>query len=76
MFAMSMSSATVFGLICPISLTRSAHRNSIVKASIALLSATSIVEFLIILQRCMYDRSDSLCFCVQALSSSVDAGRL
>jgi hypothetical protein len=64
------------GLIHPISSTRSAHRNPIMKASIALLSETLTAEFLMMLHRCMYDRSDSLCFCVQALTSSVDAGRM
>jgi hypothetical protein len=73
---MSMSSATCFGLIHPIYSTRSARRSPIVKASIALSLETSTPEFLIMLQRCMYDRIDSLCFCVQALTSSVDAGRL
>jgi hypothetical protein len=33
-------------------------------------------NFFIILQHCMYDGSDSVCFCMQALTSSVDAGRL
>jgi hypothetical protein len=75
-FAMSINSATVFGLIRPISLTRSARRNPAVKASIILSSETSTVEFLMMLYHCMYDRSDSLCFCVQALTSSVDVGRL
>jgi hypothetical protein len=46
LFAMSMSSATIFGLICPISSTRSARRSLIVKSSIALSSKTSTAEFL------------------------------
>jgi hypothetical protein len=46
------------------------------KASIALSSETSTAEFLMMLHHCMYDRSDSLRCCVQALTSSVDAGRL
>jgi hypothetical protein len=71
-----MSSATVFGLICSISLTRSARRNPIVKVLIALSSETSTAEFLMMLHRYMYDRSDLLCFCMQALTSSVDVGRL
>jgi hypothetical protein len=76
LFAMSINSATVFGLIRPISSTRSARRNPNVKASTALSSESSTAEFFMMLHRCMYDRSDSLCFCVQALTSSVDVGRL
>jgi hypothetical protein len=49
LFAMSIRSDTVFGLILPISSTRSPRRNPRVKASIALSSETSTAEFLIIL---------------------------
>jgi hypothetical protein len=73
---MSMSSATIFGLMCPISSTRSACCSLTMKSSIALSSKKSTVEFLIILQRCMYDQSDSFCFYVQALTSYVDVGHL
>jgi hypothetical protein len=76
LFAMSINSDTGFSLIRPISSTRSAHRSPIVKASIALSSETSTAEFLIMLHRCMYDQSDSLRWCVQALTSSIDAGCL
>jgi hypothetical protein len=71
-----MSSATVFGFIRPISSTKSARWILIVKVSIALSSETSSAEFLMILQRCIYEQSDSLGFWVQALTSSVDAGLL
>jgi hypothetical protein len=47
LFAMSIRSDTVFGLILPVSLTRSPHCNPSMKASIALLSETSNVEFFI-----------------------------
>jgi hypothetical protein len=73
---MSISFDTIFGLIRPIPSTRFAHRSPTVKASIALLSDTSTAEFLMMLHRCMYDQSVSLCFCVQALTSSIDDGRL
>jgi hypothetical protein len=53
-----------------------AWRSPTVKALIALLSETSSAEFLIILQRCIYEQSDSPGFWVQALTSSVDVGLL
>jgi hypothetical protein len=49
LFAISIRSDTVFGLILPISSTRSPRRNPSVKALIALSSETSTVEFLIML---------------------------
>jgi hypothetical protein len=55
---------------------KSARRSLTVKALIALSSEMASAEFLIILQRCIYDRSDSLGFWVQALTSFVDAGLL
>jgi hypothetical protein len=76
LFAMSINSNTVLGLIRPISLTRSPHRNPSVQASIALSSETSNAEFLIMLHLCMYDLSVSLHCCMQTLTSSIDAGRL
>jgi hypothetical protein len=76
LFAISIRSDTVFGLILPISLTRSPHRSPSVKASSALSSETSTAEFLIMLHLCMYDRSVSLRSCMQALTSSIDVGRL
>jgi hypothetical protein len=76
LFAMSIRSDTVFGLILPISSTRSPRRNPSMKASIALLSETSTAEFLIILHLWIYDLSVSLRCYTQALTSSIDAGRM
>jgi hypothetical protein len=76
LFAMSIKSDIVFGLILPISLTRSPRRNPSVKASIALSSETSTAKFLIMLHLWIYDLSASLRCCTQALNSSIDAGRL
>jgi hypothetical protein len=45
LFAISIKSDTIFGLILPISSTRSPHRNPSVKASIALSSETSTDDF-------------------------------
>jgi hypothetical protein len=55
LFAMSIRSDTVFGLILPISLTRSPRRNPSVIASIALSSKTLTVEFLMMLHLRIYD---------------------
>jgi hypothetical protein len=49
LFAMSISSKTVLGLILPISSTRSPRRNPSVKASIARSSKTLTAEFLMML---------------------------
>jgi hypothetical protein len=76
LFAISINSDTVFGLIRPIFSTRFARRSTIVNASIALSSETSTAEFLIMLHLYMYVRSDSLRCCVQALTSSIDDGHL
>jgi hypothetical protein len=76
LFAMSINSDTVLGLIRPISSTRSPRRNPSVHASIALSSETTNVEFLIMLHHCMYDLSVLLHCCMQTLTSSIDAGRL
>jgi hypothetical protein len=76
LFARSINSDTVLGLIRPISSTRSPRRNPSVKASIALSSKTSTAEFLMMLYLWMYDLSVSLRYCTQALTSSIDVGRL
>jgi hypothetical protein len=76
LFAMSIKLDTVFGLILPISSTRSPRCNPSVKASIALSSETSTADFLIMLHLWIYDLSVSLRCCMQALTSSIDAGRL
>jgi hypothetical protein len=47
LFATSMRSNTVFGLILPISSTRSLRLNPMMNAYIALSSETSTAEFLI-----------------------------
>jgi hypothetical protein len=71
-----MSFDTIFGLIRPISLMKSKRRCPIVKASIDRSLETSSAKFFMMLQRCMYERSDSPFFCVQALIFSIDAGLL
>jgi hypothetical protein len=73
---MFINSDNVLGLICPISSTRSPRRNPSVMVSIALSSETSTIEFLIMIHLCMYDLNVSLRCCMQALTSSIDAGRL
>jgi hypothetical protein len=76
LFAISIRSDTVLGLIHPISSTKSPRRNPSVKASIALSSETLTAIFLIMLHLCMYDLSVSLRCCMQALTSSIDVGHL
>jgi hypothetical protein len=76
LFATSMSSDTIFGLILPISLTKSLRLNPMMNASIALSSETSTAEFLIRLHLWMYARSVSSRCYTHALTSSIDAGRL
>jgi hypothetical protein len=71
-----MRSDTVFGLILPISSTRSLRLNPIMNASIALSSETSTAEFLIRLHHWMYARKVSSRCCTHALTSSIDADRL
>jgi hypothetical protein len=73
---MSMRSNTVFGLILPISSTRSLRLNPMMNASIALSSETLTTEFLIRLYLWMYAHSVSSRCCTHALTSSIDAGRL
>jgi hypothetical protein len=70
LLATSMSSDTVLGFVLPISLTKSEWRSPSRKASIECLSTSSAI----MLQCCIYERSDSLFFCMQALTSSIDAG--
>jgi hypothetical protein len=76
LLATSMSSDTILGLVLPISSTKYERWSASTKASIARFSETSSIEFFIMLQRCIYERSDSPPFCVQALSSSIDAGHV
>jgi hypothetical protein len=71
-----MRSDTVFGLILPISLTRSPRLNPTMNASIALSSKTSTAEFLMMLHLWIYVLNVSPRCCTQALTSSMDAGRL
>ena len=71
-----MRSDTVFGLILPISSTRSLRLNPMMNASIALSSETLTAEFLIRLHLWMYARNVSSRCCMHALTSSIDAGRL
>jgi hypothetical protein len=73
---MSMSYDTVFGLVMPISSTKSERQSPSTKASIARSSEMSYTEFFIMLQHCIYERSDSPFFYVQALSFLIDAGRV
>jgi hypothetical protein len=72
----SMRSDTVFGLILPISSTRSLRLNPMMNASIALSSETSTAEFLIRLHLWMYACSVSSRYCTHVLTSSIDAGHL
>jgi hypothetical protein len=53
LLASSISSATIVGLVLPISSTRSERRSPAEKASIAHSSETSSAEFLITLHRCI-----------------------
>jgi hypothetical protein len=76
LFATSMRSDTVFGLILPISSTRSLRLNPMMNASIALSSETSTAEFLIRLHLWMYARNVSSRCCTHALTSSIEAGCL
>jgi hypothetical protein len=76
LFALSINSDSVLGMICPISSTRSPHRNPSVKTSIALSLETSTAEFFMMLHLWMYDLSVSLHCCMQALTSSIFIGRL
>jgi hypothetical protein len=76
LLATSMSSDTVLGLVLTISSTKSERQNPSTKASIACSSDTLSAEFFIMLQHCIYERSDSPLFCVQALSSSIEAGHM
>jgi hypothetical protein len=65
-----------FGLILPISLTRSPRLNPSMNASIALSSETSTTKFLMMLHLWIYVLNVTLHCCMQALTSSMDAGRL
>jgi hypothetical protein len=67
---------TIFGLILPISSTRSPRLNPIINVSITLSSETSTAEFLIRLYLWMYALRVSPRCCTHALISSIDAGRL
>jgi hypothetical protein len=76
LFAISINSDTVLGLVLPNSSTRSEQRRPAEKASIARSSKMSSAEFFIMLHRCMYERRVSLLLCVQDLTSSRDVERL
>jgi hypothetical protein len=76
LFVVSMRSDTVFGLILPISSTKSLRLNPMMNASIALSSETSTAEFLIRLHLWMYARSVLSRYYTHALTSSIDAGHL
>jgi hypothetical protein len=76
LFAISIRSDTIFGLILPISSTRSPRLSPTMNASIALSSETSTAEFLMMLHLWIYALNVSPRCCMQALTSSMDAGRL
>jgi hypothetical protein len=65
-----------FGLILPISSTRSPRLSPTMNASIALSSETLTAKFLIMLHLWIYALNVSPRCCMQALTSSMDAGRL
>jgi hypothetical protein len=76
LLSISINSDTILGLVLPNSSMRSERRRPDAKASIALSSETSSAVFFIVLHRCIYERKDSPFFCIQDLTSSIDAGRL
>src|SRR3954466_15979222 len=76
LLACSSNRASVRTFICPSCSLKSMRCRPLLNASIALSSDMSSTEFLSMVHRWMYAHRDSLVPCLQAPSSSSDAGRL
>jgi hypothetical protein len=74
--AISINWLIVFGFKWPNSSLSSRLHRPRLKVSIALSSEMSSVAFLGLVQRWMYERIDSLAFCVHDHNSSMEAGCL